>query len=137
MIITDFLLTHLIDKYICLLIIFVWVSMKSECPSWYCLISWANKILSPDQKYLMQILWDINPQEGQNKWSIIESVTVTEPTKAFFVTASSSKKISVIKLDMRQAKIPKLRSYYVFICCEALMKFTKWLGSGIFTSWGW
>ena len=26
----------------------------------------------------MQILWDINPQEGQNKWSIIESVT--EPT---------------------------------------------------------
>lgn len=39
-------------------------------------------------------------------------------------------------MSMSQAKIPKLRLFCVFICCEALMKFTKWLGSGIFTSWG-
>ena len=61
--------------------------MRSECLS-FDIVSFPGliKILSPEQKYLMQILWDINPQEGQNKWSIIESVTKPTNKKASFVT---------------------------------------------------
>ena len=68
----------------------------------------------------MQILWDINPQEGQNKWSIIESVT--EPTnknkEGFFcylhpiectqvciVYLMYEKQISLNNLNKRHSKI--------------------------------